>query len=295
MGNQNSRINNEANYTTQQFANNSLSYLNIHNNNNFQSNESNLFHSETHLQQPQITTTTQLVIEHQKIKNTKSFKNPIMLYRSSLKLERDAQDLNINYVCFKYIALKNFDIKISLNSKFKNNIVEYNDKFPTIYKSNVEKSNETMFFDKSVYLDVNKYFINDKDLLNIDKDCYDVVIELIVKKENDEIECIMASFCNLILIKKENSYLSVKIKCISQKLNIKGMWFEMHVVYGLDSSIDNSSNDCEACCTKKKNTIFLPCKHSYACNSCSVIVRLPHNQCPLCRQVVADCLIIDEM
>lgn len=291
MGNQNNR-NTDTNYLTQQMANNSLSNLNLQN--NYQTNESNLFPSETYLQQPQITTTTQLVIEHQKVKTAKSYRNPVMLYKSSLKLERDAQNLSLNYISFKYTSLRNFDLKISLNSQFKNNDIEINKNFPIIYKTNIEKSNECIFFDKSVYFDSNKYFINDKDLINIDKGCYDIVIELIVKNENEEVECSLASFCNLIPFKKENDSLSAKIKCDIQKLKIKGVWFDMHMVFGLDTSIDNSSNDCEACCSKKKNTIFLPCKHSYACSSCSVIVRLPHNQCPLCRQVVSDCLIIDE-
>jgi hypothetical protein len=88
---------------------------------------------------------------------------------------------------------------------------------------------------------------------------------------------------------------SFKTKTESQKLKIKNNWFDLFAVYGLDASTDSSSNDCEACCSKKKNTVFLPCKHSYSCSDCSPIVRNPWNKCPVCRQFIKDCLIINEI
>ena len=42
-------------------------------------------------------------------------------------------------------------------------------------------------------------------------------------------------------------------------------------------------NECEICCTFKRNTIFLPCKHSYACSSCAHSLRMRNNPCPIFR------------
>lgn len=151
------------------------------------------------------------------------------------------------------------------------------------------------------------YFYENK---TYDINYFDLIIEMISNDESDNQtdSCIYATFCKIIPIKinnldennsADNKISSLthnfKIKTIYQKLKIKGYWFELFSIYGLDASSDNSSNDCEACCSKKKNTIFLPCKHSYACSDCSSIVRNPWNKCPVCRQYIRDCLIINEV
>lgn len=42
-------------------------------------------------------------------------------------------------------------------------------------------------------------------------------------------------------------------------------------------------NDCEICYTNKRNTIFLPCKHSYCCDQCANKICMKLNKCPICR------------
>jgi hypothetical protein len=125
-----------------------------------------------------------------------------------------------------------------------------------------------------------------------------VIIELKVYKENtnNEIECVYAVFCNFIpnsignMDHLKEPIFNLNVRMEKEKLKIKNHWYEMYSLFGYDNK---EGNECGACCTRKKNTIYLPCKHSYACSDCSMIVRLPVNRCPMCRQVISDCLIID--
>jgi hypothetical protein len=41
---------------------------------------------------------------------------------------------------------------------------------------------------------------------------------------------------------------------------------------------------CEICCTNKRDTYFLPCRHSYACKECAMMLRIRGNGCPICRK-----------
>ena len=236
----------------------------------------------------------QMLLEHQKSKVTKTYKNPILLLKSSLKLEKDSMNPNIYYYTFKYTSLLNFEAHFHLNSTFSGINLVCNPNFPSIIIKNLNRANEDNFIMKEAFFDMTKYYSN-KNLIISEKSYYDLIIELKAFKDTGEEECSYITFCNFIPFKlDENSEsFSVKIRCEVQKLKIRNYLFEVYSIFGLDPSIDSSSNDCEACCTKKKNTIFLPCKHSYACSGCSVVVRLPNNQCPLCRQSVADCLIIE--
>src|SRR5690242_11781621 len=58
----------------------------------------------------------QIIVEHQKTKQTKSYKNPIMLIKSSLKLEKDSTKGNIYYITFSYISLQNFSASFLFNA-----------------------------------------------------------------------------------------------------------------------------------------------------------------------------------
>jgi hypothetical protein len=193
----------------------------------------------------------------------------------------------------------------------KQNEIQPNENFKLIKITNIKKGNDEWFFDKEAFINVDEYLNSPN--RKTDKDYFDIVIELSPFKENGDIECTFATYCNLIPFNLNNinieanpaeedalpktfnfKRMGVKIRADFQKLKVRNNWFKLHNIYGLDGSVESASNDCEACCFKKKNTIFLPCKHSYACNDCSLIVRMPNNNCPLCRQLVTDCLIIDD-
>lgn len=101
---------------------------------------------------------------------------------------------------------------------------------------------------------------------------------MIALKSTGEIECVLATFCKIIPeIKNEKTV--YKIKADLQKLKVKNLWFEMHDIYGFTAD----ATECEICCANKRNTIFLPCKHSYACNICAINIRIRGNHCPICR------------
>jgi len=105
----------------------------------------------------------------------------------------------------------------------------------------------------------------------------DLVIELVVFNESNAVDCIFCTFCKIVPTEGGQSY---KIKPEMQKLKVANSWFDIQDIYGFTA--DN--NDCEICCSTKKNTIFLPCKHSYACKDCAIMIRVKGNNCPICRQ-----------
>jgi hypothetical protein len=159
----------------------------------------------------------------------------------------------------------------------------------------VEKSNpESYFIDKNLFIDLENYF-RDK---NSDPNTFDIIFEF-SSGNNNKLESVLAVYCNFSNNRNESDSNQLKIflsefqvRVEKTKLKIKHNWYDLYGVYGYDTK-NESSNDCETCCTNKKNTIFLPCKHSYACSQCSMVVRLPVNRCPLCRQVITDCIIIE--
>lgn len=94
--------------------------------------------------------------------------------------------------------------------------------------------------------------------------------------EVNTVECIFCTFCEVIPDQGGASY---KIKPELQKLKVANSWFDIQDIYGFTS--DN--NECEICCNARKNTIFLPCKHSYACKDCAIMIRIKGHKCPICR------------
>lgn len=217
-----------------------------------------------------------------------------MLKKNDIALERDSLQENIYYISFTYTSLYNFNLHIFFNacenkSELEN---EHNVKYKpnlrletlVINIENVFSGKNERFLDQQAKVDL-MMFNNEK---IFDKEYHDMIIECVVMK-NEKVECILSTFCKIIKV-KENGY---KVKTDLQKINVRGVWFEMHDIYGLEETNVNS-NECEACYTNKKNTIFLPCMHSYACNDCAVNVRIRGNKCPLCRKKITDTILIDE-
>ena len=40
------------------------------------------------------------------------------------------------------------------------------------------------------------------------------------------------------------------------------------------------------------NTFFLPCKHSYTCQECAILIRAKDDKCPICREKISDSVIL---
>ena len=56
----------------------------------------------------------------------------------------------------------------------------------------------------------------------------------------------------------------------------------------------NFSTDCEICFSEKRNTIFLPCKHSCCCKNCAESIIKRKISCSICRKDIYDLIIIDD-
>ena len=109
---------------------------------------------------------------------------------------------------------------------------------------------------------------------------YDIVIEVEnhIIDSRGEILDESTFVCLVNIVKNNNDY---KPKLESQKIKVKGVWFEIYSVYGMLE--DKNNNECEICCSKDKNIVFLPCKHSYCCDICAITIRQRGNWCPICR------------
>lgn len=73
----------------------------------------------------------------------------------------------------------------------------------------------------------------------------------------------------------------IKLKVMQQSCKVRdSSWFKIENIYGINSE----ESLCEICCTNKKNSYFLPCKHWFACSECAILLRIKGNGCPICRQ-----------
>lgn len=87
------------------------------------------------------------------------------------------------------------------------------------------------FFDKNVFVDA-LYFANNR---KIDKMYHDLIIELIVLRDNDDVECVLATTCKLII---DSNKPGCKIKPENQKLKVKKLWFDIYTIYGSSPDTD---------------------------------------------------------
>ena len=109
-----------------------------------------------------------------------------------------------------------------------------------------------------------------------------------INSNNTNVECILSTFCKINYISSNQSF---EIKPMCQKCKIyDNDWYDIENIYGLTS--DDSI--CEICCVNKKNTFFIPCHHSFACNECAIMLRIKGNGCPICRQQISDSIILDD-
>lgn len=147
----------------------------------------------------------------------------------------------------------------------------------------LDKAGNCSFSNPNVYIDIGNYIENKI----YDINHADLIIELIgLTEDGNEVVCIFATICK---IYPDTVKHSSKIKVDSQKLKVNNQWFNMTEVYGLTAG----SNECEICCTNKRDTIFLPCKHSYACRECAIMIRIKANNCPICRQPISESIVIE--
>ena len=105
-------------------------------------------------------------------------------------------------------------------------------------------------------------------------------------ESKQNVECILAIFFSITFKPGTDDY---KIKYLYQKVKVRGsQWYNVEDIYGLTSE----DNLCESCCTNPRNSFFLPCKHSYTCAECAMLIRTKDDKCPICRQKITDSVVL---
>lgn len=223
------------------------------------------------------------------VKRIFAIKNPVYLKRNSLILERNSNERNIYYIKFQYDALVDMNVNIIFfaNKNSSNHGPPYYVPVDRPYDSiksvfNLPRGQNQEFFDLNASFDIS---IFTQPL----QASYDVVIEFIPIFSEDirnnsernnlnvspDSEILFYTMCKVVV--EDNNV--AKIRTEMQRLRSQGMWFDLYEVF--NSALE--TGECLICCTNIRNTIFLPCKHSCCCHTCSHSLRMRNNPCPICK------------
>ena len=226
--------------------------------------------------------------EQQEKLNTTAFQNPIKIARNSITLEQDAYNRSFYYISFEYTCDRTVYANIYFNTEFNpsNKDTPFIPSAPFINKTiNIcfQAGQNVKFQDPNLKMDM-EYFIRNR---VYDKKLIDLILELYVMDENRQfVECTLATFCSITF--KPGTY-DYKIKYLYQKVKVRGsQWYHIEDIYGLTTE----DNLCSICCVNPRNTFFLPCKHSYTCQECAILIRAKDDKCPICREKISDSVIL---
>ena len=226
--------------------------------------------------------------EQQEKLNTTAFQNPIKIARNSITLEQDAYNRSFYYISLEYTCDRTVYANIYFNTEFNpsNKDTPFIPSAPFINKTiNIcfQAGQNVKFQDPNLKMDM-EYFIRNR---VYDKKLIDLILELYVMDENRQfIECTLATFCSITF--KPGTY-DYKIKYLYQKVKVRGsQWYHIEDIYGLTTE----DNLCSICCVNPRNTFFLPCKHSYTCQECAILIRAKDDKCPICREKISDSVIL---
>ena len=226
--------------------------------------------------------------EQQEKLNTTAFQNPIKIVRNSITLEQDAYNRSFYYISFEYTCDRTVYANIYFNTEFNpsNKDTPFIPSPPFINKTiNIcfQAGQNVKFQDPNLKMDM-EYFIRNR---VYDKKLIDLILELYVMDENRQfVECTLATFCSITF--KPGTY-DYKIKYLYQKVKVRGsQWYHIEDIYGLTTE----DNLCSICCVNPRNTFFLPCKHSYTCQECAILIRAKDDKCPICREKISDSVIL---
>ena len=226
--------------------------------------------------------------EQQEKRQTVAFQNPIKIDRNTIKLEQDAYQNNIFYITFEYSCDRTIYANFYFNAEF--TPLNSNNMFipsPSFINNTIKiwlpAGQNKKFSDPNLKIDVD-YFLKNKEY---NRKFNDLIMELYVMDDSRQnVECILASFCSITFKPGTNDF---KLKYLCQKCKVKeSQWYDIEDIYGLTSE----DNLCEICCTNPRNTFFLPCKHSYTCQDCAILIRSKDDKCPICRQKISDSVVL---
>lgn len=230
--------------------------------------------------------------EQQETISTTAYKNPIKIDRNSFKLEKDAFNPSIFYLSFTYTCTRIIYFNIYLNVAFNpEGQIFFNPSEPfnnMTLKLSTPPGNNAKCQDQMLKIDMD-YFMKNR---IFSRNLTDLVIELFVMEEgennnnNANVECILATFCKIVKKTGQDEY---EVKYLCQKCKVRNSnWYNLEDIYGLTSD----ENICEICCTNPRNTFFLPCKHSFACEECAIMLRIKGSKCPICRGSISDSVVL---
>lgn len=225
-------------------------------------------------------------IKDQKVSVTKSVKSPIVVRRESINLEQDPYVKNQFYLTFEYTTLQNTSIYMYLNASFNQSEQCFigNPQFP-VFMSGVSRTPDEKTYIKFISNDIKLNIEQYLQMKSHDINLTDIILEMV----NDSGD----SFAIYAKIIPSNNNQSHKIKVEYLKFKFNGVWYNIYDVYGLANREKGEDADCEICCATPKNSIFLPCRHSYACKDCATQLRIRDPKCPVCRQKVTDSIVLD--
>ena len=226
--------------------------------------------------------------EQQEKLNTTAFQNPIKIVRNSISLEQDAYLQNYYYLSFEYTCDRTIYANFYLNTEFNPNNKDLTFK-PSppfenkIIKISLHAGNNVKFQDPNLKIDMD-YFVRNR---VYDRKLIDLILEFYVMDEAKQfVECTLVSFCSIIFKPGTRDY---KIKYLFQKVKVReSQWYQIEDIYGLTTE----DNLCAICCVNPRNTFFLPCKHSYTCQECAILIRAKDDKCPICREKITDSVIL---
>ena len=225
---------------------------------------------------------------------------PSNLDKKTLSLEFDYLSYDKAYLKFNYDSLFDLDCYINFNvqekstfsSKNKNHKLAYSpsqnffDK--EFYFQGLKSGENIEFFDKNTFIDI-KSFLSDR-IEN--QNYYDICIEFVPlfppgsPELADNNEIVLVSLCNLERHQDDNTYI---IKCIRQRLRTHKIWIELYDIF--DNALEGGL--CLICCSERRDTIFLPCKHACCCTKCGSEIKYRFKPCPICKTPIDDLLIIN--
>ena len=242
----------------------------------------------------------QIVQERTISKKILAVRLPVNLDKKTLALEKDYIFRDKYYIKFNYDSLYDLDCYINFNVIEKSEISSKNNKYKLAYSPSkhftetgfylkVLKNGENIeFYNQDIFIDIKNY-LNEK-IEN--QNSFDVCIEFVPlfppgsPELADNNEIVFVTLCNFENHQDDNTYI---IKCVKQRIRTHKIWIDLYDIF--DSAMEGGL--CLICCSERRNTIFLPCKHACCCNKCGSQIKYRFKPCPICKTDIDDLLIVN--
>ena len=156
------------------------------------------------------------------------------------------------------------------------------------YLKGLKNGENTEFYNPDIFIDIKNY-LNEK---TENQNSFDVCIEFVPlfppgsPELADNNEIVFVTLCNFENHQDDNTYI---IKCVKQRIRTHKIWIDLYDIF--DSAMEGGL--CLICCSEKRNTIFLPCKHACCCNKCGSQIKYRFKPCPICKTDIDDLLIVN--